>query len=85
MQSLFENTVTNLHADYQKRIGWVTVNNGKLYMQNLSGKDWVAFDPDSRKTAVIRDKQGFPVKAGTQIMFSQTPKIVGVIDDPRKT
>ena len=35
MQSLFENTVTNLHANYQKRIGWVTVSNRMLYMQNL--------------------------------------------------
>jgi serine/threonine protein kinase len=84
MQSLFKNTLTGNHQDYETRVGWLNVVRGVLAMQNLSGQEWEVYDPTSKKVMPVAHQQWFPVKAGTQIKFSGQPKIVGVIDDPRR-
>lgn len=84
MQSLFKNTLTGDHRDYEQRVGYCIAHNGQLAMQNLSGETWLVYDPVSRKKLQVSHQQWFYLKPGMQILFSEKPnQIVGFVDDPR--
>ena len=84
MQSIFKNTINGDHTQFDRRVGWVALQNRRLVIQNLSGETWVVFDPASQKDVPVANNQWFPVMPGTRVTFSEKPtKIVGVFDDPR--
>jgi hypothetical protein len=84
MQSIFKNTLTGNHKEYEERIGWVNVVQRKLAIQNLSGQTWEVYDPETKRIVPISNQQWFHVKPDMQVKFWEKPfKVVGWIDDPR--
>ncbi len=79
-QSIFLNSLNGDHAQFNRRVGFVSVYNGQLAIQNLSGGVWSVRDPATQKINAVPDNQWFPVKHGIQIKFTDT--VFGVIDDP---
>ncbi|HIR12942.1 MAG TPA: serine/threonine protein kinase [Candidatus Choladousia intestinavium] len=84
MQSLFKDVVSGDRKDYTVRIGRVSVLQGSLVMQNLSGGVWKVYSPIDRKINPVQNEEWFKVMPETQIQFDEVHNIVGKVDDPRR-
>ena len=85
LQSIFKNSLTGNHKEFDVRVGFVTVMQNRLVMQNVSNDVWLVHDPVSNRKYHVERGKAFPIFDGVQIKFADEPfKIVGVIDDPMK-
>ena len=80
-QKLFKDVLTGNMKDYKECAGRVTVNQGRLCMQNNTDQVWKVHTPGAEITPIPKDSWFF-LMPGTQVQFDAERQIVGVVDDP---